>query len=172
MNSFFHNFLDGNGPVPARIHSNGGGIVADTATVSDDSVVGPQAVVYGNAIVMNKCKIIDDSKVYGTAFVSNEVVLEDRVEVFGTAEVKNGLVLFGDCKVSVPPKVVLGFDHPVIVTDSHIFLGCHCFDVEQWKKAPPIIKVNGYPTKTANNIHRIVTDIADLHFNLFLSEED
>lgn len=172
MDSFLHDFKDGRGLVSAHRHSNGGGIVADTATVSEDTVVGPEAIVGGNAIVMNNCKILDSVRVYGTAYIANEVILEDRVEVFGTAEVKNGLILFGNCKVSVSPKVILGFDHLVIVTDGHIFLGCHCFDLEQWKKAPPIIKVNGYPTKTANNIHRIVSDIADLHFNLFLLEKD
>lgn len=172
MSSFLHDFEDGEGPVSAHFHLNGGGIVADTATVSSDSIVSPNASVGGRAMVLNKTKILDHSRVYGNAYVANEVSIEDRVRVFGTAEVKNGLVLFGDCVVSVPPKVILGFDHPVIITDSHIFLGCHCFDVEQWKKAPPIMKVNGYPTKTANNIHRILSDITEIHFNLFLKEDE
>lgn len=33
-------FEDGNGPVPAHQHSNGGGWVADTATVADTAYVG------------------------------------------------------------------------------------------------------------------------------------
>jgi carbonic anhydrase/acetyltransferase-like protein (isoleucine patch superfamily) len=142
------------------------------ASVSDDTLVGPRAEVGGQAIINNKCKIVDNARVYGNAYIADSVVLEDNVQVFGTAEVKNGLVIFGDARVSVPPKVILGFDHPVIITDEHVFLGCHCFDMEQWKKAPPIIKVNGYPTKTAYNIHRIVTDIADVHFSLFIKEKD
>jgi hypothetical protein len=42
-------FEDGNGPVPAKKHSNGGGWVADTATVADTAYVGPDARVFGNA---------------------------------------------------------------------------------------------------------------------------
>jgi len=41
----------GNGLVPAHQHSNGGGWVADTATVSETAYVGPNAVVSGNARV-------------------------------------------------------------------------------------------------------------------------
>lgn len=172
METFLHDFEDGHGLVLSHRHANGGGIVANSAQVSDDCIVAPKCQVGGNAMVTNGCKILDRAKVYGNAFVSDEVTLEDNVEVFGTADVRHKLVIFGDAKISVPPKVILGFDHPVIVTDKHVFLGCHCFDMEQWKKAPPIIKVNGYPTKTAFNIHRIVTDIAEVHFSLFLEEDD
>jgi hypothetical protein len=171
METFLHDFRDGNGLVLSHRHKNGSGIVANTASVSDDSVVAPRAEVGGNSMVMNGSKILDRARVYGNAYVSDGVTLEDDVEVFGTAEVKHKLVVFGNAKISVPPKVILGFDHVVIITDQHVFLGCHCFDIEQWKKAPPIIKVNGYPTKTAINIHRIVTDVAEIHFSLFLKED-
>lgn len=170
METFFHDFRDGNGLVLASRHKNGGGIVADTATVSEDSIVAPKAEVGGSAIVLNGCKILDRARVYGNAYVSNGVVLEDDTEVFGTAEVKYDVALFGNNKVSVSPKVILGFDHKVIITDSHITMDCHMFDKEQWKRAAPIIRVNGYPTKTANRIHQIVNDIAEVHFNLFLEE--
>ena len=42
-----HDFQDGNGPVPARQHPNGGGWVADTAHVDASAYVGPDAWVYG-----------------------------------------------------------------------------------------------------------------------------
>jgi NDP-sugar pyrophosphorylase family protein len=170
METFLHDFRDGNGLVPSHHHKNGGGIVADTATVSDDSIVSPQAEVGGNAMVMNGSKILDYVRVYGNAYISDGATLEDEVEVCGTAEVKYGIVIFGKAKVSVPPKVVLGFDHKVIITDEHITMDCHMFDKEQWKRAAPIIRVNGYPTKTANRIHEIVSSIAEVHFNLFLEE--
>jgi hypothetical protein len=44
-------FGDGNGPVPAHKHVNGGGWVADTAYVADTAFVGPEALVYGSARV-------------------------------------------------------------------------------------------------------------------------
>lgn len=172
MDSFLHDFNDGNGLVPSHYHPNGGGIVAKTATVSEDSMVGPDAQVGGHAMVIDNCKILDEVKVFGNAYICNKVTLEGKVEASGSAEIKNDLVLFGEAKVSVPPKVVLGFDHPLIITDSHIFLGCHCFSVEQWKKARPIIKVNGYPTKTTKYLHKLISEVADLHFNLFIKETD
>lgn len=46
-----HDFDDGNGPVPAHQHPNGGGWVAETATVAPGAFVGPAAQVYGTAIV-------------------------------------------------------------------------------------------------------------------------
>ncbi len=172
METFLHDFRDGNGPVPSHHHKNGGGIVANTATVSDDSIVDPQAEVDGNAMVMNGSKILNRVRVYGNAYISDGVTLEDDVEVYGKAEVRYGIVIFEKAKVSVPPKVVLGFDHKVIITDEHITMGCHMFDKEQWKRAAPIIRVNGYPTKTANRIHEIVSSIAEVHFNLFIEESE
>lgn len=172
METFLHDFKDGNGLVLAHRHVNGRGIVANTAYVSEDSIVSQNAEVGGKSVVVNGCKILDRARVYGNAFVANGVTLEDEVEVFGTAEVKYEIVLFGKAKASVPPKVILGFDHKVIITDEHITMDCHMFDREQWKRAAPIIRVNGYPTKTANRIHRIVSDIAEVHFNLFLDESD
>ena len=40
-------FNDGNGPVPAHRHSNGGGWVADTAYVDKTIYIGPYSRVYG-----------------------------------------------------------------------------------------------------------------------------
>jgi hypothetical protein len=172
METFLHDFKDGKGLVLSRRHKNGGGIVAESATVSDDCIVAPRAEVGGNAMVLNGCKVLDQARVYGNAYVSNGVTLEDEVEVYGSAEVKYDIVLFGKSRVSVPPKVVLGFDHKLIITDEHITMGCHMFDKEQWQRAAPIIRVNGYPTKTANRIHRIISEISEVHFNLFLEESE
>ena len=46
-------FKVGNGPVPAHQHPNGGGWVADSATVADTAFVAKNAQVYGNALVTN-----------------------------------------------------------------------------------------------------------------------
>ena len=47
-NTTTHDF--GRGPVPAHQHPNGGGWVADTATVSAEAYVGPRAKVAGGTI--------------------------------------------------------------------------------------------------------------------------
>ena len=46
-----YDFGDGNGPVPAHQHPNGGGWVANTAWVQDTAYVGSDATVYGRAWV-------------------------------------------------------------------------------------------------------------------------
>jgi hypothetical protein len=56
-------FGDGNGPVPAHKHPNGGGWVADTATVDDTAYVGPDAKVYGNAWVSENASVSGDARV-------------------------------------------------------------------------------------------------------------
>ena len=62
-------FGDGKGPVPAHQHSNGGGWVADTATVADTAYISPNARVYGNAWVSGDARVSDDARVCGNARV-------------------------------------------------------------------------------------------------------
>lgn len=57
-------FGDGNGPVPAHIHPNGGGWVADTAKVPDTAYVGPEAQVYGRAILTDDAHVAGKSKAF------------------------------------------------------------------------------------------------------------
>ena len=72
---------DGNGPVPAHQHPNGGGWVADTATVAETAFVGPDARVFGNARVYGYALVFDNARVYGYALVYC------NARVFGDAEV-------------------------------------------------------------------------------------
>ena len=53
------NFKDGNGPVPAKQHNNGGGWVADTATVDDTAYIGVDAQVFNNAQVYDTARVYD-----------------------------------------------------------------------------------------------------------------
>ena len=49
----------GDGPVAAHRHPNGGGWVADTASVADTAFVGPDARVYGNALVSGDAEVTE-----------------------------------------------------------------------------------------------------------------
>jgi hypothetical protein len=64
-------FHDGNGPVPAQKHPNGGGWVAQTAIVENIAYVGPDAKVYGNA------RVYGNSRISGTAEVSGDTKITD-----------------------------------------------------------------------------------------------
>ena len=48
----------GNGSVPAHRHSNGGGWVADTATVNPIAYIGQWARVYGEAQVFDAARVM------------------------------------------------------------------------------------------------------------------
>jgi NDP-sugar pyrophosphorylase family protein len=67
---FYHDFGDGNGPVKAKIHFNGGGIVADTATVDNKAYVSSCSFVYGNATVGAFTVINLGSRVSGNSIIS------------------------------------------------------------------------------------------------------
>ena len=58
-------FEDGNGPVPAHKHVNGGGWVANTADVSETAYIGPNARVFGNAQVSDDTWVSGDDRVFG-----------------------------------------------------------------------------------------------------------
>lgn len=54
-------------------HKNGGGWVANTASVSDSVFVGPWACVYGKAILSERVRVEDTAQVSGTAVLSGDV---------------------------------------------------------------------------------------------------
>ena len=62
-------FQDGNGPVPAHRHPNGGGWVADTATVEETAFVGPDARVSGSALVEGGVQLLGDTRISGVSCV-------------------------------------------------------------------------------------------------------
>ena len=108
-------FRDGNGPVPAHQHSNGGGWVADTATVE------PNARVSGDARVSGAAHVSGDACVYGDA------------HVYGAAHVSGAAHVCGDAHVSKQPVVVTGLRYLVAVTDTHLIAGCECHTFEAWR---------------------------------------
>ena len=65
----------GNGPVPAHKHPNGGGWVADTATVSESAYVGPNARVADTATVSESAYVGPNARVYDNAVVSDNAVV-------------------------------------------------------------------------------------------------
>ena len=81
----------GYGPVPAHQHTNGGGWVADSATVDNTAYVGAnarvfgQAQVYGQAQVFGQARVFDQAQVFGQAWVSGEAQVFGEARVFGQA---------------------------------------------------------------------------------------
>ena len=82
-----HDFQDGRGPVPAHPHSNGGGWIADTATVDATARVSGDAQVYGDAQVSGNARVSGDAQVSGNAQVYGDA------QVSGNASHITGRVL-------------------------------------------------------------------------------
>jgi hypothetical protein len=100
MSSTTFNF--GAGPVPAHRHPNGGGWVADTATVAATAYVGPRAQVcgraqvYGGAQVYGDAQVSDNAQVYGWARVYDWAQVSDNAQVYDWARVYGDAQVYGD----------------------------------------------------------------------------
>jgi carbonic anhydrase/acetyltransferase-like protein (isoleucine patch superfamily) len=127
--SEMHDFGEGNGPVLAHRHPNGGGWVAETATVDRTAFVGPGACVFqfgrvldraiivgtawvlwnaevsGNARVSDDAevnghaRVREDAQVGGGAFISDSALIEGHAVVGGTAHILDAAVLNGQARV-------------------------------------------------------------------------
>lgn len=109
-------------------HPNGGGMVADTATVDPAAYVGPDACVYG------------DARVYGDAYV------------YGVARVCGNAYVYGDARVSGgewsrTPLYVAGPRHAITNSrPGHFKIGCHEAPFDWWltKAAEQFARGEGY----------------------------
>jgi len=93
-------FNDGNGPVPAHQHKNGGGWVADSATVERTAMVSGDARVYGHALVSGTALVSGDARVYGHARVSGTAMVYGTALVYGDARVSGDALVSGNARVS------------------------------------------------------------------------
>ena len=92
--------------VPAHQHPNGGGWVADTATVHESAYVGPSARVYGYAQVYDSAQVSGNAQVYGDAQVSGNAWVYDSARVSGDAQVSGNAQVYGDARVEAPRHVL------------------------------------------------------------------
>jgi predicted Zn-ribbon and HTH transcriptional regulator len=95
-----HHFDDDNGPVPSHRHQNGGGWVADTATVAETAHVGPSASVFGQARVLDSSLVLDNAWVRGEAEISGNARVSGNAVVDGNAVVSDFAEVTGNAHVS------------------------------------------------------------------------
>ena len=82
------------GSIAGHIHPNGGGFVADSASVADTAYVGPNAMVLGWATVSDNAVITGHAIVGDRANVSGNAIVGDAASVCGSASVsENARVL-------------------------------------------------------------------------------
>lgn len=134
----------GYGPVAAHKHPNGGGWVADSATVAETAYVGERArvygnaQVYGNARVYNSAQVCSNALVYGNALVCDSAQVYDNAVVYGNAQVCGNALVYGLC--SRTPVVVSGYEYVVTIQDEIVSVGCKTItitDLEDTSKLFP-----------------------------------
>jgi len=91
-----YDFRDGNGPVAAHRHSNGGGWVADTAYVDDSAFVGPTAFIFGSAMVYGSARVFGNAKVFDNAMIYGNGWVYGSAMVFGNGWVWGNAMIFGN----------------------------------------------------------------------------
>lgn len=86
-------------------HPNGGGFVADTATVDATARVGPNALVLGSARVLGNARVedfavvMDGAVVSDNAVVSGHALVKDQAQVCGYGKVRDWATVGGRWKV-------------------------------------------------------------------------
>lgn len=93
-------------------HSNGGGLVSDSATVDDSVYVGPNAKVLGSATVTGNVRIEDYAVVQDSAAVSENAVISgyaiiaERANISGNVRVDDTALVMGNARISGNAKVI------------------------------------------------------------------
>lgn len=93
-------------------HSNGGGLVSDSATVDDSVYVAPEAKVLGNARVTENVRIEDhavvqDSAVVsGSAVISGYAIIAENADISGNVRVDDTALVMGRAKLNGNAKVI------------------------------------------------------------------
>lgn len=93
-------------------HSNGGGLVSDSANVAETVYVGPDAKVLGSATVSGNARIEDYAVVQDNASVSDNAVIvgyaiiAENGKVSGNARVDDTAMVMGKAQVSGNAKVI------------------------------------------------------------------
>ena len=98
-NSAEFDFGDGKGQVPAHKHTNGGGWVADTASVADSAYVGPDARVFGRARIRGEARVDGQSIVSENARVGGQSIVSENARISGAARVGGQSIVGGNAWV-------------------------------------------------------------------------
>lgn len=102
--------------VAGHAHSNGGGFVANTATVDASAYVGP------NAMVLDTAKVLGNAKILDYAVVKNNATVKDNAIVSGHGYVRDSAQVSGYAKVRDWGTVVNGsqvFDYGKVLDEAY-----------------------------------------------------
>ena len=127
-----HDF--GAGPISAHQHSNGGGWIANTATVAETAYVGPNAQIYGYARIYGDAQIYDNAVIYGNARIYG------NAQISSNAQISDNAKIYDDAEISNPNDILWGYLGGFNFTayklqNGSVFLqyGCEGHDLQAWE---------------------------------------
>jgi len=189
MSTELHDFKDGNGPVRAARHCNGGGWVACTARVHPSAQVFGNALVFGNAWVAGNAQVFGNALVFGNAWVAGDAQVSGDAQVYGdalvsgnawvsgNAQVSGDAQVYGDALVSgnawvsgdalvgvdaqVSPIFVSGLSYPITITDHHLCTGRQVHTFAAWRTMSDE-KIAAMDGKKATEFYPTLIGIIDL----------
>ena len=153
-----------------KIHMNGGGQVADTATVSEDSYVGADCKVLDSAVLQNGAIVANDSVVFGNAIVENAEVT-DGAKVGGVAHLQHCNV-HSNVTLLKTPIVIKGFEQEIVIADDFVIIGCQAITMDVWKtRSVALLRANGYPKASAERLRDSI-DVAHACYQSLYHKDD
>jgi len=133
-----HDF--GTGPVPAHQHSNGGGWIADTATVAETAYVGPNAKIFGNARICNDAQIYGNAQIYNNARIYGNAQIYGYAQIYGNSLICDDALIYDNARISNPNDILWGhlggFNFTAYkLQNGSVFLqyGCEGHDLQAWE---------------------------------------
>ena len=115
-------------PEEQHQHKNGGGWVANTATVEETAYIGHDAWVYGDARVYGNALVYGNARVFGNAWVSGDARVSGDAWVSGNARVS------GDAWAA-SPLYIQGSRHAITnCSYGKLSIGCITHSFSEWKK--------------------------------------
>lgn len=124
-------YISGDAVISRAAKIYGNAHITGRARIGDYAEVFEDSLVYGDALVLGKAKI------FGKAHVGGDVRVTSRARVFGDAKLKGDLTIKDDYEVSVPPLIISGLSHEVVILDKIIKVGCTGKTLEEWFSLSP-----------------------------------
>ena len=92
------------------------------------------------------CWVYGDARVFGNAWVYGDAQVSDNARVFGYARIFGNARVYGDTVVTKPVISLINVGkHNIMITDTHIAIGCENHPIAHWKKNIKKIGLdNGY----------------------------
>ncbi len=153
-----------------KIHENGGGQVADTATVDPNAYIGPDCKVLDSAHVAAYCRVENGATIYGTAVLSNNSTV-DGSKVGGTA-LLNATNIHSNVVLEKTPITIHGFEYDIIVADTFIIIGCKMLPIDDWQtKIVLLMRSDGWPKKSAIRVRDSIKVVLDCYRSVYHEDD-